>query len=73
MTTHNIQETTILENIGRYLPRICVALDNIQAKHQYHMIEAKDMFNKQPINILIDLVASHSYINPNNVEMFHLE
>ena len=37
------------------------------------MIEVEGMISKQPIEILIDSRASHSYINPNIVERFHLE
>ena len=37
------------------------------------MIKVEGMINKQPIAILIDSGASHNYINPNIVEIFHLE
>ena len=36
------------------------------------MIEVEGMINKQPIAILIDSRASHSYINPKIVKIFHL-
>lgn len=36
------------------------------------MIEVEDIVNRQPIAILIVSGASHSYINPNIVERFHL-
>jgi predicted aspartyl protease len=35
------------------------------------MIEVKGMINNQTITILIDLGASHSYIDPRMVESFH--
>lgn len=54
MTTHNIQEATTMDGIGRYLSRICVALDNEKVEHQSHMIEVEVMINKQPTAILID-------------------
>lgn len=31
MTTHNIQEATIMDDAGGYVLRICAILDNIQA------------------------------------------
>ena len=65
MPTHNIQEATIVEDIGNYVLIICAALDNKKVEHQSHMIEVEGMINKQPIAILIDSGASHSYINPN--------
>ena len=37
------------------------------------MIVVEGMINKQHIAILIDLRASHSYINLNIVERFHLK
>ena len=36
------------------------------------MIEVEGMINKQPITILINSGTSHSYINPNIVERYHL-
>ena len=73
MTTNNIQEDTTVDDIGRYVPRICAALENRKVDHQSHMIEVEGMVNKKPIAILIDSGASHSYINPNIVERFHVE
>jgi hypothetical protein len=37
------------------------------------MIEVEGNIDNQPIEILIDYGASHSYINTNNVEIFHLQ
>jgi predicted aspartyl protease len=37
------------------------------------MIEVEGNINKEPIAILIDFGASHSYINDNIVERFHLQ
>src|ERR1700722_14377750 len=58
--------------MGRYVPRIYAALDNKQAEYHYHMIEVEGMINNQTIAILIDSRASHSYIDPKMVEIFHL-
>jgi hypothetical protein len=37
------------------------------------MIEVEGKINNEPIAILIDSRASHSYINANIVEIFHLQ
>jgi hypothetical protein len=58
--------------MGIHVPRIYVALENNQEEYQSHMIEVEGMINNQTISILIDLGASHSYIDPNMVESFHL-
>jgi hypothetical protein len=36
------------------------------------MIEVEGMINNQTISLLIDSGASHSYIDPNIMESFHL-
>jgi hypothetical protein len=58
--------------MGRNVPRIYVALDNKQEYYHSHMIEVEGMINNQTIAILIDLGASHSYIDLNMVESLHL-
>ena len=68
MTTHYVQETTTMGDIGRHVTRICPALDNTQTEHQSHMIEVEGMINKQHITILIYSGANHSYINSNDIE-----
>jgi hypothetical protein len=55
------------------MPRIYASLDNKQDDFRYHMIEVEGKINDQLISILIDLGASHSYIDPNLVEIFHLQ
>ena len=37
------------------------------------MIEVEGKIDNHPITILIDFGASHSYINANIVEIFHLQ
>jgi hypothetical protein len=69
-TVHNIQEDETMEDIGRNVPRIYVALDNKQVEYQSLMIEVEGMINNQSIYILIDLGDIHSYIDPNMVERF---
>jgi hypothetical protein len=58
--------------MGSRMPRIYAALDNKQAEFQSHMIEVEGMINNQPLVILNDLGASHSYIDPRVVESLHL-
>jgi hypothetical protein len=70
---HNIQEDDTVEDMGRSMPRIYVALDNKQVEFQSHMIEVEGKINDQPIAILIDSGAIHSYIDPKLVEIFHLQ
>jgi hypothetical protein len=71
-TVHNVQRAETVEDMGRNVPRIYVALDNKQAEYQSHMIEVEGMINNQTLSILIDSGASHSYIDPKMVESFHL-
>jgi hypothetical protein len=72
-TVHNIQEAKIVEDMGGNMPRIYAALDNKQVEYQSPMIEVEGNIDNQPIAILIDSGASHSYINSNIVEIFHLQ
>jgi hypothetical protein len=53
-TMHNIQEETIVEYVGRNIPRIYATLENRQADHQSNMIEVEGKIANQPISILID-------------------
>ena len=68
---HNVQQAEIVEEMGRNVPRIYVALDKNQAEYQSHMIEVEGMINNQTIVILIDSRAIHGYIDPKMVESFH--
>jgi hypothetical protein len=61
-----------MEDMGSRIPRIYVALDTKQVEYQSHMIEVEGMINNQPFTILIDSGASHSYIDPREVEKLHL-
>jgi hypothetical protein len=69
---HNIQEDETMEEMGRNMPRIYATLDNKQAKYQSSMVEVEGKIDNQPISILVDSRASHSYINSKIVERFHL-
>jgi hypothetical protein len=69
--TH-VQQVVTVEDMGRNVPRIYAALDNKQVEFQSHMIEVEGKINDQPIVILIDSGASHSYLDPKMVERFQL-
>jgi hypothetical protein len=58
--------------MGSRMPRIYAALDNKKVEFQSHMIEVEGMINNQPLVILIDSGASHSYVYPRVVESMHL-
>jgi hypothetical protein len=72
-TIHNIQEAETVGDMGGSMPRIYATLDNKHAEYQSPMIEVEGKIDNQPIEILIDFGASHSYINANIVEIFHLQ
>jgi hypothetical protein len=42
---HDIQQAKTVEDMGKRIPRIYVALDNKQAEYQSHMIEVEGMIN----------------------------
>jgi hypothetical protein len=60
-----------MKDMGASMPRIYVSLDNKQVEYQSPIIEVEGKIANQPITILIDSKASHSYINANIVEIFH--
>ena len=60
-----------MRNMGINVPRIYASLDNKQEEYKSHMIEVEGMINNQTITILIDLGASHSYIDPRMMESLH--
>jgi hypothetical protein len=51
---HNVQQVETVEDMGRNVPSIYVALDNKKVEYQSHMIEVEGMINNQTISILID-------------------
>jgi hypothetical protein len=71
-TVHTVQQAETMEDMGSRMSRIYVALDNKQVESQSHMIEVEGTINNQPLVILIDSGASHSYIDPRVVESLHL-
>ena len=62
-----------MEDMGRIMPRIYVALENKQVEYQSPMIKVESKIDNHPIEILIDSGASHSYINSNIIETSHLQ
>jgi hypothetical protein len=66
---HNIQEATIVEDMGR----IYAALNDPQVEYQSNMIEVEGKIINQPVSILIDSGAIHFYIDPKIVNRLHLE
>jgi hypothetical protein len=59
--------------MGGSMPRIYASLDNKQAEYQSPTIEVEGKIDNQPISILIDSRARHSYINSDIVENFYLQ
>ena len=70
---HNIQDAKTVEYMGGIMLSIYLALDNKQVEYQSPMIEVEGKIDNHPIAILIDSRFSHSYINVNIVEIFHLQ
>jgi hypothetical protein len=69
-TAHSVQQAATVKDMGGSVPRIYTVLDNKQTEFQLHMIEVEGIINDQPIAILIDSGASHSYLDPKMVERF---
>jgi hypothetical protein len=66
---HNIQEATIVEDMGI----IYATLNDRQEEYQSNMIEVEGKIINQSVSILIDLGASHCYIDPKIVDRLNLE
>ena len=69
---HNIKEANMVEDMGRRMQKVYVALDNGQENYQSHKIEVQSKIYNHPIAILIDFGASHGYIDCNLIEIFKL-
>jgi hypothetical protein len=68
-TMQNIQESTIVEDVGR----IYASLDDQQAKYESNMIEVESKIINHYVVILIDSGESHCCIDPKIVDRLHLE
>jgi hypothetical protein len=69
---HNVQQVETMEDMGSRIPIIYAALDNKKVEFQSHLIEVEGMINNQPISILIDSGAIHSYVDHRMVESLQL-
>ena len=70
---HNIQEASIVGDVGGSVKRIYATLEGRKVDHQSWMIEVAGKIANKTITILIDSGASNSYISPNIVEKCHLK
>jgi len=67
-TVHNLQEASIVGDMGRSLHRINTAIDGRQVDHQSSVVEIKSKIHDTQISVLIDLGATLSYITPDVVQ-----
>jgi hypothetical protein len=59
---HNLQEASMVGDVGRSLHRINAAIDDRQADHQSSVVEIEGKINNTRIYVLIDPGATLSYI-----------
>jgi hypothetical protein len=65
---HNIQETTIVKDVARNIPRIYVIVEDQQEDHQTSVVEFEGEIAKKYVSILIDIGSSHNYVAPKVVD-----
>jgi len=70
---HNLQESTTVGDMGKYIHRINVSLEGRQVDHQYIVVEIEGMIKNKQVSILIDPWKSLSYITPSLVESCKLK
>ena len=63
-TVQNLQEASIVGDVGRSLHWINATVDGRQADHQSSVVEIEGKINNTHISILIDHGATLSYITP---------
>jgi len=63
-TIHNIQEDSIVGDIGNLIHRINASLEGRKEYHQSSIVEIEGKIHNNKVFILIDPGASLSYINP---------
>jgi hypothetical protein len=64
IVVHNLQEASMVGDMGRILHCINATIDGRQADHQSSVVEIEGKINNTRISILIDLGARLSYITP---------
>ena len=69
---HNLQEASIVGEIGKNYHKIHAALEDWQADHQSTIVEIEGIISNHTLAILIDLGAALSYITPRMMELFQL-
>jgi hypothetical protein len=50
-TLHSVRQAATVEDMGRNVPKIYVALENKKDEFQSHLIEVEGNINDQPISI----------------------
>ena len=65
---HNLQEASIVGEVGKSYHQINAALKNQQAYYQSAIVEIEGTISNQSISILIDPGDTLSYITPKVVE-----
>jgi hypothetical protein len=67
-SVHNLQEASMVGDVGRFLHQINAAIDGRQADHQSSVVEIEGKINNTRIYVLIDPRATLIYITPYVVE-----
>jgi hypothetical protein len=70
---YNIQESTIVSDVARSMPRIYAALDNKQSNHQASVVEMEGMIANHLVSILIDPRSNLSYVASQTVDKCKLQ
>lgn len=65
---YNAQEAKTVGDVGKMIPRIYVALDNMKANHQASIIEMEGKLYDRVVSIFIDPRSNYSYISPHLVD-----
>jgi hypothetical protein len=67
-TVHNLQEASIVGDVGKSLHQINAVMDGRQDDHQSTVVEIEGKINNTHISVLIDPGATLSYIAPGVVD-----
>ena len=62
-TVHNLHEASTVGDVGRILHQINAVVDGRQVDHQSTMVEIEGKINNTHIFVLIDPIATLSYIS----------